>query len=301
MRDLTLVLSLAKAGSTAGAADALHITQSAVSRALRQAENRLGISLFQRSARGVSPTEAGLRLVAGAGALLTQLSVLEHRVAAPTALPTRLRLVCECYTAYRWLPSALQELRGMLPDITLQLCVEHTERPMAALMKGQIDIALLTTSSLPNTARVRAELAQQPLFADEVVFVLSASHPLARNKSLTREQLRASPLITSSNTPAAESSWFLSRAFPRQKPKLSFVRFPLTEAILDAARAGMGIAVMSEWMASGYLEGGGLVLKRLATGPLRRPWRMAYRTEATGAAERLKAALISCAPRPAKA
>ena len=48
---------------------------------------------------------------------------------------------------------------------------------------------------------------------------------------------------------------------------------------MDAARAGMGVAVLSEWMASGYVERGDLVVRRLASRPLRRPWRIAYRDE----------------------
>ncbi|HYQ18873.1 MAG TPA: LysR substrate-binding domain-containing protein, partial [Polyangiaceae bacterium] len=97
--------------------------------------------------------------------------------------------------------------------------------------------------------------------------------------------------------PAAEARWFMRAAFGRQRPKLRFLHLPLTEAIMDAARAGMGVAVLSEWMASGYLEHGDLVVRRLAKGPLKRPWRIAYREELGGVAERLKAALVGVAPR----
>lgn len=75
------------------------------------------------------------------------------------------------------------------------------------------------------------------------------------------------------------------------------MRLPLTEAIVHAARAGMGIAVLSEWMAKAYLGTGDLVVKRLATGPLRRPWRIAYRTEVEDAARRLTSTLVGAAPR----
>jgi DNA-binding transcriptional LysR family regulator len=47
-----------------------------------------------------------------------------------------------------------------------------------------------------------------------------------------------------------------------QRPKLSWL--PLTEAIADAARAGLGVAVLSEWIASGYLGGGDLIAKQFA-------------------------------------
>jgi LysR family transcriptional regulator for metE and metH len=294
VRDLELALALAAAGSTAGAATALHITQSAVSRALTQAEERVGARLFERSARGVAPTAAGERLLAGAATLLSQLCELERVVAEPEVAPTHVRLVCECYTAYRWLPSALAALARRLPGLEVEIAVDHTRQPVRALERGEIDIALLTTSALPRGAR--GKLLERPLLSDEVVFVVAASHPLAQKKSLTRADLRAYPLITA-NAPPAEARWFLARAFGRSVPKLTFLRFPLTEAVMDAARAGMGVAVQSEWMASGYLDAGDLLIRRLATGPLHRPWRIAYRREAASAAERLASVLSSSAPR----
>jgi LysR family transcriptional regulator for metE and metH len=77
------------------------------------------------------------------------------------------------------------------------------------------------------------------------------------------------------------------------------VRFPLTEAIIDAARAGMGIAVLSEWIASPYLEGGksGLVAKRLRGKPIARPWRIAFRRDLGDAALRLAAAIEHAPPK----
>lgn len=288
------MLALASAGSTAGAASALHITQSAISRALAQAEERVGARLFERGVRGVVPTEAGERLLAGAAPLLAELAALERAVAAPATPPARIRIVCECYTAYRWLPSTLSALSTRSPGLTVEIAVDHARNPVRALERGEVDVALLTTAELPGHAQ--RKLLEEPLLSDEVVFVVAASHPLARKKALTRADLRAHPLITSPSPPA-EARWFLASAFGRRAPKLAFLHFPLTEAVMDAARAGMGVAVLSEWMASGYLDAGDLVVRRLATGPLRRPWRIAYRREVALAAQRLASVLASSVPR----
>jgi LysR family transcriptional regulator for metE and metH len=291
VRDLDLVLALAAAGSTVGAAQVMHLTQSAVSRALSQAEERVGVQLFERSARGLSPTAAGQRLLAGAAPLLRQLHELERAVAAPECEPTRVRLVCECYTAYRWLPSAMANLRERWSDLQVEVGSDHTGDPVTALQRGKIDVALLTTSPLPKGQG----LCEAQLFADEVVFVMSPQHALAKNRSITPGQLQGEMLI-SGNTPAAEARWFTRSVFGRRRPKLEFLRFPLTEAIMDAARAGMGIAVLSEWVANGYLDGGELVVRRLASGPLRRPWRIAYREELASVAERLRGVLVAVRP-----
>jgi LysR family transcriptional regulator for metE and metH len=302
VRDLQLVLAVAASGSTVSAASNLHITQSAVSRGLLQAEDKLGARLFERGARGLTPTSAGERLLAGAAPLLAQLFELEQLVSEPVRT-LELRVVCECYTAYRWLPSTLAGLREELSrarnapalrggaSLDVTIAFEHSGAPVDALLNGDVDVALLTTS------RIRPPLHELPLFADEIVFVVAANHPLARQSGLSLADLTQHPLITSSQTPDPERRWFFGQVFGRKQPRLQSLRFPLTEAIVDAARAGMGIAVLSEWIAGPYLQAGDLVAKRLKKRVLRRPWRIAFRREAAAGAQRLAAALEHAAPR----
>ncbi len=290
VRDLQVVLAVSAAGTTANAAAHLHLTQSAVSRALALAEDKLGVRLFARTSRGLVPTEAGARLIGGAGPVLAQLAELENLATAPATVPVELRLACECYTAYRWLPSALVQLRERMPALEVTLVLERITEPVAAMLDGELDVALLTT------APVKRPLEEAALFEDEIVFVVAANHPLAGKPALTRRDLRDHPLITSTNASANESTWFLAEVFGRSVPKLEFLRLPLTDAILDVARAGMGIAVLSEWIASAHL-GTELVALRLATGPTLRPWRIAHRPGFGEAARILGQALAGLAPR----
>ena len=297
-RDLQVVLAVAAVGSTAKAAGVLHLSQSAVSRALVLAEDKLGVPLFERRARGLVPTPAGRQLADGATPLLAQLGALEQQVAGAGRAPVRLRLVCECYTAYRWLGTTLTRLRERMPGLEIEIAVEHSRDPVAALTERAVDIALLTVS------HVRGALREQPLFSDEIVFVLAADHPLARRAALTPQDLRETTLLASSNNSRAESRGFFSRIYGATIPKLNIIRLPLTDAIVDMARAGLGVAILSEWVASSYLDTGDLVVKRLVSGPLRRPWRIAYRREAAEPAELLAATLDGTPPRlriPARA
>ena len=290
VRDLQVVLALARAGSTARAAASLHLTQSAVSRGLLLAEEKIGVRLFERTPRGLLPTPAGARLIEGAGPVLGQLLALEQSTGEVPA-PLRLRIVCECYTAYRWLPSALEELKRAAQPLEVKLAIEHTTDPVSGLLSGSVDVALLTTS------RIRGGLDEAPLFDDELIFLLAATHPLAAKRQLSADDLLEHRLITLSQTPPEASRWFVSRVFGRRKPRLSGLRYPLTEAVVDAARAGLGVAVLSEWVASPYLDGRDLVVRRLQRRPLLRPWRMAWRREAAEGARRLGAAISGAPPR----
>ncbi len=289
VRDLELVLALAEAKSTVRAASRLHLTQSAVSRGLLNAEDKLGVSLFERTAKGLVPTVAGTELIAGASAVLAQLVDLEERARTPDDPVVRVRMVCECYTAYRWLPSALASLRRGSSRLEVELSVEHTSAPVPALEADQLDVALLTTS------RIRSPLRELPLFADEIVIVVATDHPLARRPSITADDLREHSLISSTATPEPELRWFRAAVFGSRPPPPPRLRFPLTEAIIDAARAGMGVAVLSEWIAAPYLDPS-IVAKRLRK-PLLRPWRIAFRPEAADRARQLAAALGGLAPR----
>lgn len=293
VRDLRMVLALAAAGTTAQAAHVLHLTQPAVSRALSAAEARLGAKLFERTPRGLVPTEVGRRLIEEAGRFLIALTELEQRAAEPPRSPQKLRIVCECYTAYHWVPTVLQSLRDSLSDLELQLAIESTAEPVAALVEGEIDVALLTTATLPAAAR--GMLAERKLFSDEVVFVMAKTHRLATQRVITPADLLRERVLVS-NAPRSEQRWFMTRVFGRERPRLDLLQLPLTEAIVDVARAGMGVAVLSEWIASPHFRHGELVAKRLASGPLLRPWRLAYRRDLGDAARRLQTALETSVP-----
>jgi LysR family transcriptional regulator for metE and metH len=291
VRDLRLALALAAAGSTVRAASVLHLTQPAVSRALLSLEERLGVRVFERNARGLTPTPAGARLLEDAPRVLIELCELERRARGEPEVQ-HLRIVCECYTAYHWLPSALASLRKSAPGLSVELSIEHTADPVGALADGKVDVALLT-AGVP-----RGRTDQRPLFSDEIIFVMARSHPLASKKSLTPNDLQTNTLLTSTRVPKGESRWFFKEVFGKARPRLKFEFLPLTEAMIELARAGQGVAVLSEWVASPHLKAGDLVVKRLSSGPLQRPWRIAWQRPHREAAMRLGAALVATAPHP---
>jgi uncharacterized OsmC-like protein len=103
----------------------------------------------------------------------------------------------------------------------------------------------------------------KPLFADEVVFVMAASHRLAARASLSRVDLRGETLLTS-RVPTRAMGWYHKPLAAAREAPLSYQVLPLTEAVIDFARAGMGIGVLSEWVAEPHLRRGDVVASRAA-------------------------------------
>ncbi|MEM9192596.1 MAG: LysR family transcriptional regulator [Myxococcota bacterium] len=270
VRDLQVVLALSRAGSTSAAARVLHITQSAVSRALGAAEAHAGATLFERTSRGLVPTRAGTTLLEGAPTILAELRSLEARLREPPAERTRLRIAAACYMAYPWLTHMVLRLRASLPDLRLELPIRFTEHTVEALREGKLDAALIT-----HTAP--ADFPSRPLFNDELVFFVATDHPLARQPTLRPKDLADHVLLVPNSR--SDDAWFMKRVFRSQTPRLRVERLPVTEAIVELARTGAGVGVLSEWVAGSYFRvpGSGLVLRRLSTGPLRRRWRLAHR------------------------
>ena len=116
IRHLKLVATVAEEGSVTRAANRLHLTQSALSHQLRDVEDKLGVALFQRTARRMLLTPAGQRLLESAKLVLEELeraeTALLHESNQRDGL---LRITTECYTCYHWLPSLLQSCGSGFP------------------------------------------------------------------------------------------------------------------------------------------------------------------------------------------
>src|SRR5688500_8653718 len=101
LRHYELVVAIAEEGSLASATRRLHLTPSALSHQLRDAEERLGVALFQRRHRKLLLTGAGERLLEAARQVLAEAARAEAQVRGePEDL---IRVSTGCYTAYSWL------------------------------------------------------------------------------------------------------------------------------------------------------------------------------------------------------
>ena len=174
VRHLRLVQTVATLGSLTAAAGQLNLTQSALSHQLRDIEDRLGTPLFLRRSRRMIPTAAGQHLIETAGRVLADLARTEAQVRdIATERQGLLRVATECYTCYHWLPAVLRQFQKAAPGVDVRIEVDATTKPLAALLAGTLDLAVVT-----SPARDR-RLASTALFRDEMLIVAPAGHRLA--------------------------------------------------------------------------------------------------------------------------
>lgn len=185
LSQLRYVWEVEKAGSITQAAKNLYMGQPNLSRAIRELEKEIGITLFHRTPQGVEPTEQGARFLTYAKTILSQMDELESLYKHPQAQELRFRAAVP-RTAY--LPAAFADfLCGLSPEARLEVHYEETSS-MAALSKaasGEADLAVLRIPRLPVYEEYyagllqNARLRQDPLWEFRMCLLMSEQHPLA--------------------------------------------------------------------------------------------------------------------------
>jgi DNA-binding transcriptional LysR family regulator len=186
--ELRILVAVADAGGFSAGAEALGLTQSAVSHSVRGSERKIGAVLFERGRSGARPTPAGEKAVAHARRTLRLLDVLvaEAREAARSEATQGpegpLRIAAFRSTALHLLPSVLQRLRARYPGIEPQVrIVRELGRGTAGeVADGRSDLAIATLDG----AQLPAGLVASGLFEESYSLVHPAGHPAPRSLPL---------------------------------------------------------------------------------------------------------------------
>jgi DNA-binding transcriptional LysR family regulator len=186
LRQLEYFAEVAELLNFGRAAERLHVGQPAVSQQIRRLERELGQELFDRSARTVRLTEAGQRLLPEARAVL---AAVERARAAVDRAPTsgQLRLGTSTGLGER-LEQVLEGMRRLSPAVHVELVNASTRARLERVRAGQLDATFVRGT----TAVTGLELV--PVWQDQLVAALPASHELAAQDDVAIEQLRDLPL-----------------------------------------------------------------------------------------------------------
>ncbi|WLV24338.1 LysR family transcriptional regulator [Aciduricibacillus chroicocephali] len=191
LRQIKYFIEVAKREHVTEAANELHVAQSAVSRALANLEEELGVQLFIREGRNVRLTPIGriflermqqaMRVIGDARQIIEEYTDPERgtvNVGFPSSLATYM------------LPTAISAFRNEYPHAKFHLHQGSYRQLMDAVIRGDINMALLGPVPMDDT-----KLKGKILFTEQVVALLPANHRLAKAKSLALTELREEPFV----------------------------------------------------------------------------------------------------------
>ncbi len=239
LRQLQFFTAAAAAGSVSGAARALSISQSSVTEAIHALEDDLGVTLFDRQARGLLITQKGSAFLRHATQILSDVAIARtsfRDVSEPTT--GRLSLGVTSLVAGYVLSDILQRFRRAHPQVDLNVIEDNGDYLQHLLIGGELDVAVLLTSSVKD----RMALQVETLLVSPYRLWLPLGHPLAQQEAIALDELAGQPLIQLMVDEIEESTKRLMAALA-VKPEIAF-RTRSVEAVRSLVATGAGLAIL---------------------------------------------------------
>jgi DNA-binding transcriptional LysR family regulator len=242
MHDLTLAHlrtldEIVRRGSFSRAAEALALSQPAVSLHIRHLERVLGTPLLERVGKRAFPTEAGRLLLAHAERARAELDAAVQALARRRGVVAgRVRLGTGATASIHHLPPLFRRLRARHPGLELQVVTGNTPDIVARLLSNELDLAVVTDPAASRRLRVA------PLLSDPLVAIAPATAEWRRRRPITPAELARHPLILYERGGAIRGvidGWFRrAGVVPRVAMELGSA-----EAIKKLVEAGLGLSV----------------------------------------------------------
>jgi DNA-binding transcriptional LysR family regulator len=259
LEHLTTFLTAAEDLNFTHAARRLFLSQSAVSQQIRELEEDLGVTLFERRGRGLLLTPAGERLRAKAKPIMRDVRHARESLGEFRAMPQGvIRVGASNTPGIYLLPYALGRFAERFPGVRISLRVGDGSAITRAIQDGELDLALLEDD--PSPGRLPG-WEQRELLQDELALIARPDHPWARRTDLTVTDLPDHPIIfRQADSPTRQL--ILDRiAQAGMDPDRLSTLFELgnTEAIKRAVMAGLGVGWVSRYACALERKAGWLV------------------------------------------
>jgi DNA-binding transcriptional LysR family regulator len=253
MNAALVLVRVAQLGSFRGAAKALALSKTSVSRKVAELESRLGVQLLRRSTRHVALTDAGHTWVEAAQAAVANLEAADDAVSKHQREPQgRIRVTAPAPLGQTTLSALLAEFLAAHPKVEIQL---HLSYRSVDLLTERFDIAL-RYGALPDSSLVAVPLGEA---AHRIV---ASPRYLAERRApkVPSDLANHECLLFASDNPALRTTWTLLSGKRKTEVRVGG-RFAVDDlqALHTAALSGIGIARLPEPMIADDLERGALV------------------------------------------
>ncbi|THD81165.1 LysR family transcriptional regulator [Aliigemmobacter aestuarii] len=239
LRQLQFFVAAAEQGSVSGAARVLSISQSSVTEAIRSLEDDLGVTLFERQAKGLRITHKGSAFLRHARQILGDVARARDAFRGEAEQTTgRLSLGVTSLVAGYVLSDILARFRRAYPQVELNVIEDSGDYLQHLLIGGELDVAVLLTSSV----RDRLALQVETLLVSPFRLWLPLGHELAQQEAIAREELAGYPLIQLMVDEIEEATRALMASIAHP-PQVTF-RTRSVEAVRSLVATGAGLALL---------------------------------------------------------
>jgi DNA-binding transcriptional LysR family regulator len=243
LRQLEYFVTVAEEANFTRAAERVHISQSGVSAQVRQLERELGADLIDRSNRTATLTAAGVAALGPARAALAAAASVRQSVDDVNGL-IRGQLAVAMVTACTVAPlfEALAAFHLAHPGVQITLSEDSSDLMIDQVRTGLVDLALVGCAAAPPT-----DLESLSIITEGLVALVPPDHVLAKRRKVALTEVVAHPLVCLPRGTGIRTVLDRACAAEDLHPTVA-LQASAPDAVVDLARRGLGVAILSESM-----------------------------------------------------
>ena len=255
---LKIIQALHANGTLTGAANALCLSQPALSHQIGYLEKKLGVALWERDGRSLRLTQAGKLLLEAANQVLPVLAQAEQTLQAyGEGRQGVLRIGVECYPCFEWLTGMIGQYMRQMPGIDVDIVQKFQFSGLEGLLNHHIDV-LIT----PDLVR-KESIGYEVLAEYQLVLLTAPDHPLADLPQITPELLSKETLLTFP-VPLERLDILTHFLTPAHLEPEKMKPIESLEIMLQMTALNRGVCVLPEWLAD--IKNKDLNLKKIQIG-----------------------------------
>jgi len=269
LRQLRVFDAVAQHLSFSRAAQALHLSQPAVSMQVKSLEALAGLPLFEQIRRKTFLTDAGRELQLRTHAMLRELDAAEETLGSLRGITEGHLAIALVSTAKYLAPALLAPFLKAHPGVSVKLAVDNRTAVVAQLAANAVDFAIM------GRPPQGMDMVAEPFARHPHVMLASPRHPLAARRRISLARLATETFIV--REPGSGTRGLLERLFAKDALALNVsMEMASNETIKQAVQADMGVSFLSLDTVGLELEAGKLVMLDVVGSPVVRDWHVVH-------------------------
>ena len=268
LRHLRIFIQVCDTQSVTKTAKSLHLSQPAVSQAIRELEDYYHVPLFDRISRKLIISTAGERLYSEAIQILARYDQLETTM-MDWESSGEIRIGSSVTIGAELMPSLVSQLQAEFPDLKIYVQINSSDAIEEALLRNQIDLALLEGTIHSD------RLNHINFLEDELSVFCWEKHPLCMKSEITLDEIRNEKLLL--RDAKSGTRQLVNRRLNLEDLGIQpYWESTSTHALIHAAQKGLGITILPKQMVAGYTNHGGLKMLNVPSLDLKRSFQIVH-------------------------